>query len=202
MPFPLLIPAFFFASWLAMIFWGMVAPDVGVATIGYPKAMLATIGLWLVLFPLARFGTNRGGRFQAMGAMGRPREHERQRGREGNWQAAGEDVINLSSSFSGTSRRITSQSFQGGNVAASFGGAQLDLRQARLSQGGATLNVRAFIGGIEIIVPEDWDVELNVSAFLGGVADERARPGSRPAGSPRLVVNGSATLGGISIKDR
>ena len=44
---------FFFSSWLAMIFWGIVAPDLGLVTIGYPKAMLITIALWLVVAPLA-----------------------------------------------------------------------------------------------------------------------------------------------------
>jgi hypothetical protein len=35
-----------------MIFWGIVAPDVGMKTIGYPTAMVVTIGLWLVVGPL------------------------------------------------------------------------------------------------------------------------------------------------------
>lgn len=43
---------FFFSAWLTMIFWGIVAPDFGVKTIGYPLAMLITIGLWLVVAPL------------------------------------------------------------------------------------------------------------------------------------------------------
>ena len=44
-----LIPAtgatFFFSAWIAMVFWGMVAPDVGLRTISYATAMLVTIGL-------------------------------------------------------------------------------------------------------------------------------------------------------------
>lgn len=43
---------FFFSAWLAMVFWGIVAPDVGLATIDYPKAMVVTIGQWLVVAPL------------------------------------------------------------------------------------------------------------------------------------------------------
>lgn len=52
----LAIPAagagFFFSAWLAMMFWGIVAPKLDVETIGYVTAMLVTIGLWLVLAPL------------------------------------------------------------------------------------------------------------------------------------------------------
>jgi hypothetical protein len=43
---------FFFSAWLAMIFWGIIAPDFGIATIGYVQAMLVTIALWLVVAPL------------------------------------------------------------------------------------------------------------------------------------------------------
>jgi predicted membrane protein len=200
MPFPFLIPTFFFSAWLAMVFWGMVAPDVGVATIGYPKAMLITIGLWLVLFPLAKSTAGApAGKFQMARRAGRPAGPAR--AREGEWQTAGQDAINISSSFAGEARRITSQNFQGGNVSANFGGVKLDLTQAKLSGSGATLDARAFLGGIDIVVPEEWDVDVNVSAFLGGVADERSRPGTHTSGAPSLVINGSATLGGISIKD-
>jgi hypothetical protein len=44
---------FFFSAWLTMIFWGIVAPDFDVRTISYPTAMLMTIGLWLIVAPLA-----------------------------------------------------------------------------------------------------------------------------------------------------
>jgi len=48
------IPGFFFCSFLTMIFWGIIAPDFGVETVGYPMAMLMTIAVWLVVAPLAR----------------------------------------------------------------------------------------------------------------------------------------------------
>jgi hypothetical protein len=44
---------FFFSAWLTMIFWGTVAPDFDIRTISYPTAMLMTIGLWLIVAPLA-----------------------------------------------------------------------------------------------------------------------------------------------------
>ena len=43
---------FFFCSWLTMIFWGIVAEDLDLPTIGYPVAMLVTIAIWLVVSPL------------------------------------------------------------------------------------------------------------------------------------------------------
>lgn len=43
---------FFFSSWLTMIFWGIIAPDIGLPTISYVKSMLVTIALWLIVAPL------------------------------------------------------------------------------------------------------------------------------------------------------
>ena len=47
------IPAFFFCAWIGMMFWGVIAPDLGVKDIDYPMAMLMTIALWLIVAPLA-----------------------------------------------------------------------------------------------------------------------------------------------------
>ncbi len=44
-------PAFFVSAWLLMIFAGIVGTDIGVRPFGYVTAMVATIGLWLVLAP-------------------------------------------------------------------------------------------------------------------------------------------------------
>ncbi len=43
---------FFFSAWLTMIFWGIIAPDIGLRTINYPMAMLVTIAIWLVIAPV------------------------------------------------------------------------------------------------------------------------------------------------------
>ena len=43
---------FFLSSFFTMIFWGIVAPWVGVDTISYSEAMVVTIALWLVMAPV------------------------------------------------------------------------------------------------------------------------------------------------------
>jgi hypothetical protein len=50
---PTACAGFFLSSWILMIFWGIIAPDFNVETIGYTMAMLITIGVWLVIAPLA-----------------------------------------------------------------------------------------------------------------------------------------------------
>jgi cytochrome c oxidase assembly factor CtaG len=53
------IPGFFLSSFFLMLFWGIIAPDFGIATISYVKAMLITIALWLAIAPLAAAGGGR-----------------------------------------------------------------------------------------------------------------------------------------------
>jgi len=50
------IPGFFLSSFFLMLLWGAIAPDFGIATISYVKAMLITITLWLAVAPLATVG--------------------------------------------------------------------------------------------------------------------------------------------------
>jgi len=47
------IPGFFLSSFFFMLLWGVIAPKIGLASIGYPMAMLMTITLWLAVAPLA-----------------------------------------------------------------------------------------------------------------------------------------------------
>jgi hypothetical protein len=47
------IPGFFLSSFFLMLLWGVIAPDFGIATISYVKAMLINITLWLAVAPLA-----------------------------------------------------------------------------------------------------------------------------------------------------
>jgi hypothetical protein len=47
------IPGFFLSSFFLMLLWGAIAPDFGIASITYVKAMLITITLWLAVAPLA-----------------------------------------------------------------------------------------------------------------------------------------------------
>ena len=50
------IPGFFLSSFFLMLLWGVIAPEIGLVTIGYPMAMLATITLWIAVAPLAATG--------------------------------------------------------------------------------------------------------------------------------------------------
>lgn len=98
----------------------------------------------------------------------------------------------------GVKRSIRSAAFRGGSVSAFMGGVDIDLTKARMQGERAVINVFAMMGGIVLRVPEDWAVQSNVTALMGGV-DDKTRPPPEPAGV--LVLEGSAIMGGIEIKD-
>ncbi len=99
----------------------------------------------------------------------------------------------------GTKSVVTSTDFKGGQATAVMGGCEIDLRHASMPEGRAVvLDTFAFWGGIEIKVPEEWEVVSQGNAVLGGfVNNARSRPGSQR----RLVVTGLAIMGGVEVKN-
>ena len=92
--------------------------------------------------------------------------------------------------------KITSPNYTGGRIIAFMGGCELDLTKADIAAGSAELEIITVWGGIEIKVPDGWEVIGNTVPIMGG-ADIRtkANPGGR-----RLIVNGLAIMAGIEIK--
>jgi predicted membrane protein len=99
----------------------------------------------------------------------------------------------------GTKTVVTTPDFKGGQATAVMGGCEIDLRSASMPEGrAAVLDTFAFWGGIEIKVPDDWEVVSQGSAALGGfVNNARSLPGARR----RLVVTGLAIMGGVEVKN-
>lgn len=116
-----------------------------------------------------------------------------------------EDHLTALAVFGGSEKRSTSSSFTGANLTALFGGTELDLRDAEVADPPAHVSAVALFGGVSVIVPRDWTVELDVLPILGGASDDRPRR-ERPADQPEsdqvdLVVTGFAAFGGIAIED-
>lgn len=108
------------------------------------------------------------------------------------------DVLKASCFLGAIQRAVTSAGFKGGEVTAFLSGCEIDLRRAGLSPDGAVLEIESVLSGVEILVPDGWDVRLEVVPILGALSDETRRPQS--AGGPRLSVRGRAILSGVEIK--
>jgi hypothetical protein len=79
-----------------------------------------------------------------------------------------------------------------------MGGIELDLREAQFSEPEVTIHAYTVMGGIEITVPEDIDVDVSGIAFMGGFDHNASGPGA--PGAPRLRVLGFALMGGVDVK--
>lgn len=139
-------------------------------------ALIILAGLWLLLRPAFRY---------------RPTD---------KFPEIKENDIDASAILSGMKRRIESQSFKGGHVTAVLGGMELDFTGAGLEAGKATIDATALFGGIDIKVPRDWKVVMDVAPILGG-AEDKHRNVSDAEAKATLYIKGTAIFGGITVKD-
>ncbi len=82
-----------------------------------------------------------------------------------------------------------------------MGGCDMDLRRAEIEGPEIEITAIAVWGGIDIIVPEGFDVDLRGFSFMGG-RSLRLRDVPIVPGSPRIVIRGFAVMGGIEVKSR
>jgi predicted membrane protein len=128
---------------------------------------------------------------------------------EGKWSAGSyqgtvtghseDDYMSVISIFGGTERIVLTKNFQGGDVTSIFGGSEVNLTQADFS-GIAVIEATAVFGGIELIVPSNWEVRLEINTILGGVEDKRPVELMTPNPDKILVIKGTCIFGGVDIK--
>lgn len=109
-----------------------------------------------------------------------------------------DDEIDYVAIYEGRDFGSTASSFRGGSVLTWYGGGTVDLRGATLDQAGATLELKAIFGGIRLVVPESWRVDLSTVGVFGGVGDGRDQDEVALDG-PTLRVTGFAIFGGAGI---
>ena len=113
----------------------------------------------------------------------------------------GDDYIDYVHIFSGGERQIVSDNFRGGKVTAVFGGSEIDLTKAKLAPGVSELEIACVFGGTTIIVPDDWNVKIEVVPVLGGFGDSRKlNPGRIIDTTRQLVIKGAVVFGGGEVK--
>jgi predicted membrane protein len=109
------------------------------------------------------------------------------------------DYIDEITIFGGTKKVINSQNFRGGKTTSLFGGTELIFQNATPVPEGAVIDVFTMFGGTDLIVPSDWNVKVDATAFLGGIDDKRsANITSDP--QKTLIVKGFIMFGGCDIK--
>jgi hypothetical protein len=87
-------------------------------------------------------------------------------------------------------RRFTTVAFMGGG--------RVDLREARFEGPETVIHAVALMGGVEILVPPEVELDIRGVGIMGGF-DHRASGAGVP-GAPRVVVTGFAFWGGVSVE--
>ena len=109
------------------------------------------------------------------------------------------DYIDETAIFGGRTVSVVSENFQGGKVTAIFGGSNINLRYAKPVPG-CTIDVANIFGGTKIIVPEDWNVKIEVVSIFGGFDDKRGSSVISRTGSGKVVViKGTCIFGGGEV---
>ncbi|ANN20605.1 hypothetical protein SD37_36805 [Amycolatopsis orientalis] len=87
------------------------------------------------------------------------------------------------------------------NSFAFWGGAELDLRHARFAEKHSTITAVAIMGGIDIIVPDDINVDVTGIGFMGAFElEDRAGTPAAPPTAPTVKITGLAFWGGVVVK--
>lgn len=85
-----------------------------------------------------------------------------------------------------------------------FGGNDLDFREATLTAQTTVIDVGCMFGGIDIIVPDYFQVDIDVLPIFGGCdvvgAPQRNLPDAQAGSRPRIVVRGFVAFGGVDVK--
>ncbi|MDN5203064.1 LiaF-related protein [Fulvivirgaceae bacterium BMA10] len=112
------------------------------------------------------------------------------------------DYIDEVSVFGGGDKTISSNNFKGGKITSIFGGCELNLKNAKLGEGRKVIDVFAIFGGAKLIVPEDWNVRVEVFPLFGGFSDKRKLdPNVIPDPRKEIFIKGIVIFGGGEIKN-
>jgi predicted membrane protein len=108
------------------------------------------------------------------------------------------DDVRLTAALGAEVFRSEAFAFTSAEVTTVYCAASLDLREAAPGASPMTVVVRAFRGGVNIVVPQGWEIEVTAKAISGGTAD-RTEPSEDP-NAPRLIVSGLLVMGGVIVQ--
>jgi predicted membrane protein len=110
-------------------------------------------------------------------------------------------VLNEFAFMGGGDRVVRAQDFQGGEITAIMGGFGIDLRGAAIAGDSATINIFTIWGGVDLKVPEDWNIVMSGAPILGVFTNSAKTFRQGDAAAKTLFVKGAAIMGGVEVKN-
>lgn len=109
-----------------------------------------------------------------------------------------EDSFDEIAIFGGTERKFVSEKLQGGKITCVFGGSEIDLRGSK-AEDGVVIEIFCMFGGVELMVPEDWKINMDATAIFGGFSDSRKNISITSATT--VHIKGFTMFGGGEVKN-
>lgn len=207
---PLLLAVFLVAAFVESLMhlavWGMVfslaflaiifAKPLGIAALApwtiLIAAVLLSLGLSLIIRPKRWYHYD----WRDQGNWSHHHHRDWSHHGEDDVETLDDSAIVVDVNMSNSIRYLQSSDFRQADVRVSMGNAKLYFDDVTLSDGGALINVDAHLGGIQLYLPTDWNVKVDVDADLGSVETT-----GEPAGTtgPTVMVKGRVSLGGLGI---
>jgi predicted membrane protein len=164
----IMVPAVLIIVGLALLARSLDFVPDWVQTVFWP-AVLVAVGLWII------FGSGQGATNLQQG-----------------------DRVNSLVAFFGRDIVNNSQQFSGGSVFTVFGATEIDLRGAQPLPEGAAMDVVVAFGGVDIVIPEGWRVEIKGIPLFGGWTNKTGRSQVRHD-APLLSIEALVAFGGLEI---
>lgn len=93
----------------------------------------------------------------------------------------------------------TAQELRSGDLLLGMGGIQCDLSRATLASEGASLRVRAVMGGANIVVPDTWRVTGDQTG-PGGLNLDTTPADDLPPDAPALRIDALTVFAGVNVQ--
>lgn len=113
-------------------------------------------------------------------------------------QRADDEVIGIGV-LSASHYATTSQVFRRASMTSVLAGVTLDLTEALPVPGGAHISATAVLGGINVLVPHGWRVDIRGLPLMGSWDDTTSRHDVAP-NAPRLEIHAFLVMGGLEVK--
>ena len=98
--------------------------------------------------------------------------------------------------FSSQKVNIGNEEFTGSEISAVFGGANIDLSEAKIKDD-IVITTSAIFGGIDIYVPKDVNVKVSSTSIFGGVENKIKNNSDN---KKTIYINATCLFGGVGIK--
>lgn len=99
----------------------------------------------------------------------------------------------------GTHLRVSAAEMDDAAISVLMGGALVDFRNAQPSARPIRVDVLVVMGGVQIVVPSTWNVQIEADVTMGGIRDMRSGvvDAQRPVD---IEITGRVLMGGLEIR--